>query len=49
MVSDPIEIPHSGRPAAPAPVWVDGDPLSGHANQVRVDINALVRRADLLA
>lgn len=38
-----------GGPAAPAPAWVDGDPLSGHANQVRVDINALVRRADLLA
>lgn len=38
-----------GGPAAPKPTWVDGDPLSAHANQVRVDINALVRRADLLS
>lgn len=38
-----------GGPAAPKPAWVDGDPVSAHANQVRVDINALVRRADLLS
>jgi biotin carboxyl carrier protein len=38
-----------GGPAAPRPSWVDSDPLSEHADQVRVDINALVRRADLLS
>ena len=38
-----------GGPAAPRPSWVDADPLSEHADQVRVDINALVRRADLLS
>lgn len=38
-----------GGPAAPKPAWVDGDPVAAHANQVRVDINALVRRADLLS
>jgi hypothetical protein len=38
-----------GGPAAPRPSWVDADPLSEHADQVRVDINALVRRAELLS
>lgn len=38
-----------GGPAAPRPSWVDADPLSEHADQVRVDINALMRRADLLS